>query len=199
MSTLAITLIWGGLGIVVVLGVSNWRLPNKLSTTLTGATAALGHVQEWAKWMSGIQTAALGGLLFFVFNKDSGTLRAELPAHGVFAILTLIFLGGGLFASAWILASLPSMAIRIHGLPQGNRDLQAQGHRAHREDGPNDAHTQEGPASPDLDIYEQGLFGWSKSVSLGYVLTVQHWLWAIGLLAMATHILLFFATPNRAA
>ncbi len=48
---------------------SVFRFKNGLATTKVGAKLALDHVGDWAKWMSGIQTAGLGALAFLVMDE----------------------------------------------------------------------------------------------------------------------------------
>lgn len=178
---------------LVVLGVLTFaviasmaRIPNPAPTTLDGAVLALGHMEEWAKWMSGIQTAALGalGLLILKDAQKAAELRSTFEV--TCAIMTFVALGAGLFCSAWVLSSLPSMAIRLHSFP-----------------------FEEDARCVQYDIYEQPLYGWLRekspvqvsceakvtqsdssrvafsSSNLGYMLTLQHYLWGIGLLSLA--------------
>jgi hypothetical protein len=153
------------LAVVVGLCVSVFRNPNKVKTTRAGAELALNHLQEWSKWMSGIQTAALGGLGLMTFDCKSGSLlQADDAARG-FAVAAAVLLGAALFCSAWVLSALPSLAIRIY------------------------AETEKEPSAK-FDVYEMPLFGWLKEyVHVGYLLTAQHWLWGLGLLALGGFLL----------
>jgi len=164
------TYILGGILLLVVLtlGISFIRFPSPLATSREGAVLALSYFQEWAKWMSGIQTAALGGLALLVFQDDTKVLKSMSGPQKFFSLSAFVFLALGLFLAAWILSSLPSLAVRIY----------------HR-DSP-DRHVQ-------YDVYEQGVYGWSK-VKVGYLTTAQHWFWAFGLLSLGVYVLLAFLT-----
>jgi hypothetical protein len=48
---------------------------------LNGAGDALKHIQEWAKWMAGIQTAALGALAFVSSQNDHAPNPNSQPDH----------------------------------------------------------------------------------------------------------------------
>ncbi|MCE7067184.1 hypothetical protein [Dyadobacter sp. CY326] len=127
--------------------------PKKYITSRDGAMQAIGLIQEWAKWVSGIQTLSIGGLAWFAFDDHCLTLN-HCPEKFL-ALLAFAMIGSAIFCSAWILSSLPLQAMKIH-----NHLL--------------------GAFSPEYDIYEKSLLGNSK-LTLGYCLTVNHWLWGVGL------------------
>ena len=145
--------------------VSPLRAPNVVPSTREGAKVALDHLQEWAKWMSGIQTAALAALGLLLFKEDTKRLLINTKWETLAAVCTFVLLGTALFASSWILSSLPSLAVRIYSHP----DLPS--------------------LAPYYDIYEQRLFGWFP-LSVGYLLTLQHWLWALCLISFGANALL---------
>lgn len=155
------------LTLVLTLVVARARKITTISTTQAGALAAIAQIQEWAKWMAGIQTAAIAGLTLMVFKRDSIAVQ-PLPGDApLFALCGFMFLGTALFCSAWILSALPSHAIRVHAQePSGQTTSTA------------------------YDIYEQPLFSWSSRIHLGYMLVATHWLWAVGLVSVG----LFFVT-----
>ncbi|WP_151637918.1 hypothetical protein [Noviherbaspirillum aerium] len=154
------------LWIIAVLLMAAKRKKNVIATTQKGAEEALANISEWSKWMSGIQTAAIGGLALLVMNEDEARFHPLPEAASFFALAAFGLLGAALFFNAWVLSSMPSHSIRVHvDFPDPSR-------------------------SPDYDVYEQPLYGWSKQVRLGYVLNAKHWLWAHGLLAVG----LFFIT-----
>jgi hypothetical protein len=130
--------------------------PKSYPTSLEGAKEVLSHIQEWAKWISGIQTLTIAALAWFVLgDKREITIRGETQYF--FAILAFVCIGAALYFSAWILASVPSQSIRIHTHPAnvpGNH----------------------------FDVYEQKLLG-RKGPTLGYFLTLNHWYWGVGLLS----------------
>lgn len=148
------------------------RCPNPNVTNQEGATLALEYLLEWAKWMAGIQTAALGGLALLLRSegKTSGPITDQ---QRFFALSAFVFLGLGLFITAWILSSLPSLAVRMYEHPSPG-------------------------VSDRYDIYEQGLYGWMPSLKLAYFMTAQHWLWGLGLLSLGAFTILTFATPSVA-
>ena len=136
------------------------RCASAIPTTKDAALVALLHIREWAKWMSGIQTATIASLLYLVFDRNSGAMRPLREAVRFVSLVALVFLGAGLFSSAWVLSSLSSHALRL-----GNICAPA--------------------LSKKFDIYETGAFGWTPDwLTLGYLLSVTHWLWAVGLLAV---------------
>lgn len=133
---------------------------NPIPTTRDGAVLALQKIEEWSKWMAGIETAAIAGLVVLIFDEHKKLLTDLPPLAPSFALSAFLFLGSALLCSAWIFSSLPSHAIRIYERQECGR-------------------------AAVFDVYEQPLYSWAeKGPTLGYVLNVNHWLWVIGLLSL---------------
>lgn len=153
--------------LVLILALASLRKITVIPTTQAGAVAAIDQIQEWSKWMAGIQTAAIAGLALMVFKKESFAVEHLPGGAPLFALCGFVFLGAALFCSAWILSALPSHTIRIHAQELPEKTISAV-----------------------YDIYEQPLFSWLRRIHLGYLLAATHWLWAVGLLSVG----LFFVT-----
>jgi hypothetical protein len=73
---------------------------------------------------------------------------------------------GSLFFTAWILSSLPSQALRL-------------------------CHKDPDVATTENDVYEASLYMWLQKkrrvpkMRLGFMMSLQHWLWRTGLLLAA--------------
>jgi hypothetical protein len=151
-------------------------------TTLEGAVAAIESIHDWAKWMAGIQTAAIAGLTYFVFEKDSVNLRPLSSLGLTFVLATYLYLGAALLVSAWVLSSTPSQALRAHAIAALAVNACAPAVSS-------TAKTPESGKNPailaKLDVYEQPIYGWTEVPKLGYLLTLQHLLWVEGLLGAA--------------
>lgn len=128
-----------------------WRFSKKFVVHSDRVKDSLTLMKDWASWMSGIQTATLGAIGFIVKDGISETL--VLPAVSI-----ATFMGAALIASSYVLASLPSVQLRIKS---------------------------NGEASEDFDVYEMPLFGWTTKVTLGYIAALQHVFWFLGLAAAA--------------
>lgn len=175
----------------VLIGSHFLRAVNPIETTRQGATDFLTHTAEWAKWMAGIQTAALGVLALAVLDKDYLYGRCLTSAQSVLAVSAFVLLGCALLTSAWVLSSIPSQAIRLHAVRAKDTERNSA-----------------------FDIYEQPLYGWlvepadrsekrklwreTKVFTFGYLLTVQHSFWGIGLLCLAGIAATIFITPPPA-
>lgn len=146
-----------------VLWVASLQQSLPIPTTQPGAIQALNYMQEWAKWMAGIQTAALAVLVYVVFEKDSMNIRRLAPITMSCAFTAFVFLGAALFCSAWVLSSLPSQAVRVYSIADKSMN-------------------------PLFDVYERPLYAWSRAISLGYLLALVHWLWGIGLFSLGATI-----------
>src|SRR5688572_29042029 len=74
---------------------------NPIATTLDGAILSISRIEEWSKWMAGIETAALGGLVYQLFDekKDALTLHGLQP---LFVLAAAICLGLALTSVALI-------------------------------------------------------------------------------------------------
>jgi hypothetical protein len=118
--------------------------------------------------MSGIETAVAGGLIALLFKQENCArrhlcFREQCLAFGIF-----VAMGLALFCSAWILSSLPSQALRLK--PDKEKE------------------------SEQNDIYEKPLYGFidrrkGSRLKLGFVLSLQQWLWGIGLVLAAAFFL----------
>lgn len=143
------------------------RQANPLDTFVENAKDALSHIQEWAKWMAGLQTAAIAGLWLLLTEKDSSHFIKLDDCQKVLALSGFIFLGAAILCSGWVLSSVPTQIIR---LPRYNTIK----------------------PSKIYDIYEQPLYGYLnsikqfKSIKLGDLLSLNHWYWATGLICLAT-------------
>ncbi len=149
---------WGGLPVAVALLIGALRpSKRKLPTTHEAAACALKSLQEWAKWMSGIQTAVIGGLLAIIFKLGETQPPTKLGTEQGFVVAVIVSMGTALFFSAWVLFSIPSQTIRL-----GRSEK-----------------TEEG--SKDFDVYEMPVYDWLPFIKLGYITTVQFCLWLFGL------------------
>jgi hypothetical protein len=143
-----------------------WRLKQSYTreaSTLEGARAALESIAEWAKWMSGIQTATLGGISWLLTNPEDATLKSLVEPRLTFALAGFVLTGLGLLCCAWVLSAIPSVLGRIHGIQRKE---------------PNRA----------FDVHEMRMFA-AKSPRLGNMMALQHWLWASGLICFGCLIL----------
>lgn len=159
--------------VALVLLISCFRKVKTDATTREGGTEALKQIQEWSKWMAGIQTAGFGVLALLVLNKDASALRAITDFQRFVAICGFVHLGGALFCTAWLLSALPSQSIRLHAAVTTDE------------------------RAAEFDVYEQPLFGWSTRLKLAYMMTVLHWLWVVGLLALAAYCVSLLFTPSH--
>jgi hypothetical protein len=151
--------------IVLVLACSALGRGKAEETTSEGGVKAIELIQEWSKWMAGIQTAAFGAFAWLVFDKDAAAVKPLTDFQRFTATVGFVHLGSALFCTAWLLSALPSQVIRLHA-------AQTNSTRANV-----------------FDVYEQPLFGWWAKLKLGYMMTVMHWLWAIGLISLAAYCL----------
>jgi len=153
--------------IILVLAASSalraLREPKADSTTLEGGVEALKLIQEWSTWMAGIQTAAFGAFAWLLFDKDTAAVKQITDFQLLTAVFGFVHLGSALFCTAWLLSALPSQVIRLYRVQETATRAKA------------------------FDVYEQPLFGWCKKIKLAYMMTVTHWLWAIGLISLAAY------------
>ena len=172
MNDLAVVVVSAAVCAVAIAGLSRWRLGKsytEIATTIEGGNRALEAAAEWAKWMSCVQTAMLGGIGWLLSGggSDLGSL-SELRL--AFAMGAFLFTGAGLFCCAWVLSGTSSIALRLH---------------EKRHDGPDIA----------FDVHEKTIFADEKSPRLGNMMALQHWLWSCGLVLFA---LLVLTGLNRA-
>jgi hypothetical protein len=138
---------------------------NVIETDADGARLALLRIEEWAKWMAGIESAALGGITFLLFKDDGSTI----PLSEIQKILVFLaggFLGVALLCVASIFSSLGSLAIRIHAQP-APREI------------------------PHYDITEARMYASERAwidVRLGAFLTFHHIVWILGLISLGAFV-----------
>jgi hypothetical protein len=160
------------LGIVV--GATLYLYGNVVPTTLQGAELSILRLEEWSKWMAGIETAALGGLIYLLFDEK----KQPVPLRGIeslFVLLAGAFLGIALLCVASVFSSLSSLALRIHGLAIDD-------------------------VSSQYDVLEAHMYASSRvwiPVKLGYLVTVHHWLWLMGLLSLGAYVATRIAGVGR--
>ncbi|UUX96954.1 hypothetical protein [Aquabacterium sp. J223] len=150
-------------------------------TSLQGALSTLDSIQDWTKWMAGVQTAAIAGLTYFVFEEKTTKLHQLSDWGFTFLLATYLHLGAALLVGAWVLSSMPSQTLRAHthaAIALSSANI-----------GPShDGGTSPSTATPlmkEFDVYEQPIYVWTEAPRLGYLLALQHWLWVEGLLAAA--------------
>jgi hypothetical protein len=139
---------------------------NPIRTTRDGAILSITRLEEWSKWMAGIETAALGGLVYLLFNE-----KKEVVAHQgwepLFVLVAAVCLGLALISVASIFSSLSSLSIRIYHLENSGQSVA-------------------------FDIYEARMFD-SKRVwlpmNLGVLVAIHHYLWVFGLIALGCYVL----------
>lgn len=131
------------------------------------ATASLELLKEWCTWMAGIQTAALAGIGLLTRERAlSRTARS-------FAAAAFALLGLALFASASILAALPSLALRV-----GNCSV--------------------AETAICYYFYDHPLLP-GYPVRFGLLVFWQHWLWAFGLLCFGVFTVSAVLSPPNPA
>src|ERR1700710_3142453 len=140
------------------------------------ALDALQQIQEWGKWMAGIQTAAIAGLgaILLEAHKAGDCLSCFERTS---ALLAFLFLSLGLVLSSYVLSSVPSLSLRL-GFADTRSPLA----------GSTDPRSQISISdAPGYDIYEWPSFTWfgANQISLGLLMGLQHWAWAIGLAFLA--------------
>jgi hypothetical protein len=125
-----------------------------------GGLQALSYLADWAKWMTGLETAALGGLTLLVFGRGDHSVKHLTPYQADMAWCSLLFLGSALIVSGWVLASFPSLSIRLFKNP-----------------------FLVGPQA-EYDVMEQQIYA-KRSPRLGFLVNWHHWLWGLGLASIA--------------
>lgn len=96
--------VWGLAPLIVAVVLTGFRSVDKVETTRKQALVALKGLEEWAKWMSGIQTAVAGGLLALIFKGENATTLPTLRALGSdrgLVIAVVVSMGAALFCTAW--------------------------------------------------------------------------------------------------
>jgi hypothetical protein len=149
-----------------------------ISTTQVGAAESLKYVSDWAKWMAAIQTAALGFLALAVLDDKYLGTRCLNQIHVEFAYAAFAFMGAALFANAWTLSSLPSQVLRIFRRPR-----------------------HQNTARYAFDVYAAQIYAGlprRSPFTLGYLLVVKHWLWALGVLSVGLFCFAILLAPPEA-
>ena len=155
--------IFGPTLIVLICFVANIRFPNLIPTTRQGALDAISQIADWAKWMSGIQSATIGALGILVFHKDFEKIRNLTDWELLLSFSGFSCLGAAIFLSAWVLGALPSLTLRVHANPEHLLDTKN-------------------------DVYELPLFEWGQRLKVGYALSLNHWLWGAGLASLGFYV-----------
>jgi len=75
--------------------------------TFESANLALDRIEKFTTWLTGLQSAAIAAMGFLI--KDCSA-REDLIIYGFFSIL---FFGGSIILSTWLLSSLPSIQQRL--------------------------------------------------------------------------------------
>lgn len=143
-----------------------------VEATQKGGEKALDRLSDWAKWMAGIQTATLAALGLIV-NKQVA-MTAQL-----WVVFTVVLMGAALFVSAWVLSSIANVSLAITGPIDEGFTVTPDGR------------------SKAYDVYERTMyvgfrearFDWLRHLTLNYMVTLQHWLWGLGLIAFAVVLL----------
>lgn len=171
------------IGIVVAIGVAivggnGIRPKNRVLSDRADALEAMKHVEEWSKWMAGIETAALGALATIMYEQIS---KPQTHAFSVYFLSfgSLVYLGCALLCTAWVLSGLPSLTIRLKSAG----------------------------SSAGCEIYEMPLYGWltrnSKGrgieIHFGWFLGMQHWFWVAGLISLASLIFVLYGMAPTTA
>jgi hypothetical protein len=151
--------------VALIFALSLYRFASPVATTLAGALASIKEVEEWVKWLTQIQVAALAVLLYVALDKDTLTTRAMTPSVQIFTATGMASLGFSIFLSSWLLSSLPSQLVRLHSMAATS------------------------PPSTQFDVYEMPAFGWLHWPTLGNFMSTVHWLWACGLLCLGATVL----------
>ena len=146
------------------------NINNPSISNLDSARTALGQIQTWAQWMAGIQTAAIGAI-GAIASPTAASPTVVVTARP-WGIASFIFLSLGLYFSAWVLSSVPSINIRLGRLSKN-------------------------VSSKEFDIHCWPSFTWPGGrFSLGLLMGLQHWCWALGLACFGVFALLKFLAPN---
>lgn len=148
--------------VLIAIGIALLTGGNVVPSTIKGATLALERMEEWAKWMSGIETAAVAGLMYSLLDENKKLISISNRSKDL-AIGAGFFLGLALLIAAWIFSSISSLAIRIHS---SDEDYAIQGY----------------------DIGEAIMYAkpWIP-VRVGFLVIFHHWCWAIGLVSFAAY------------
>ena len=134
--------------LVIVAVLFDWRrIHGSQQPSYEAAVAAIGRMKEWGIWMAGISTGAIAavGALFPKSGSDYW--------HRVAAILAVMLFGASVLVSTWLMATLPSLHLRLRKAE-----------------------------SLENDIYEQRIF-WLVNVRVGLLAALQHLLFMMAIVA----------------
>lgn len=94
----------------VCLGATMLRKPEVIATTYEQGRIALDRIKDWAAWMTGIQTAALAALGFWLDRRE-----VWLPEswQSAWVLATMVAFGFSILVATWVLACLPSLELRL--------------------------------------------------------------------------------------
>jgi hypothetical protein len=140
------------LSILVALAVLfDWRrIRGSQEPSYEAAVAAIDKIKEWGIWMAGISTgaiAAVGALL-----PKTGWIDG---CYRFAAILAVMLFGASILVSTWLMATLPSLHLRLRKVE-----------------------------SRENDIYEQKIF-WLVNVRVGLLAALQHLFFMMAIVAFA--------------
>ncbi len=76
--------------------------------TFESANLALDRIEKFTTWLTGLQTAAITAMGFLI--KD----RCAEPNLIITGFFTILFFGGSIILSTWVLSSLPSIQQRLN-------------------------------------------------------------------------------------
>ena len=148
--------------VLVIAGViAAWFRGKPIAATRESGERALGRLTEWAKWMSGIQTATLAALGFMLNHRDRWSAGESFTA-----IATVVLMGSALLCTGWVLSSIANVGLAISRETVEDRDILFDVYERHLY-----ARFAELPAGHPL-----------RHLTLNYMVTLQHWLWASGLI-----------------
>jgi hypothetical protein len=161
--------------LLVIMVADRFRTPDKTTiVTRSTATRVLDRMQEWGKWMAGLQAGTLAAVATLTEKKRWINQRSRGAAAA-----TLMFVGLALVGNSTLLSGLASVEDRLDNcFPQAAVS-------------PNAASGSWSTASPSverasncLDIFEKDVFSYTP-VRVGLLAMLQHWLWFIGVLCLS--------------
>jgi len=134
--------------LVIVAVLFDWRrIHGSQQPSYEAAVAAIDKMKDWGVWMAGISTGGIAavGALFPKSGSDDW--------HTFAAILALMLFGASVLVSTWLMATLPSLHLRLRNAE-----------------------------SPENDIYEQKIF-WLVNARVGILAVLQHLLFMMATVA----------------
>ena len=137
--------------LIIVAARFDWRrMHGSQQPSNKAAVEAIDKMKDWGIWMAGISTGAITAI---------GILFPKIPRvdnrHRFWATLAVALFGASVVVSTWLMATLPSLHLRL------------------REN-----------ESPENDIYEQRIF-WLINVRIGLLAALQHLFFVMAILAFA--------------